>query len=187
MHLTRYSMYKNISKVFTQKKMSGAILGIDSIESFYSMINKKNSKITEVYYPEVDIHRLPFKDKTFDYVISDQVLEHVSDPFLAVAETYRVLKPGGIAVHASVFTTPVHKCPEDYWRYTPDGLRRLCKDFSEVLECGSWGNRIVQIIALLSDRLRFTPIPDRKFSLRNFIATWNEERYGITSWIVVRK
>ncbi|MCU1266148.1 MAG: hypothetical protein JWM21_2466 [Acidobacteria bacterium] len=42
---------------------------------------------------------LPFADDTFDFVFSDQVMEHVQDHHLAFAEIARVLKPGGISLH----------------------------------------------------------------------------------------
>lgn len=45
---------------------------------------------------------IPFQDRSFDYVISSEVVEHVPDPFKAIAELHRVLKPGGILV----ITTP---------------------------------------------------------------------------------
>jgi SAM-dependent methyltransferase len=39
---------------------------------------------------------LPFHDNSLDYVITSHVLEHVANPVAALAEWYRVLKPGGI-------------------------------------------------------------------------------------------
>lgn len=41
----------------------------------------------------------PFDDKTFDYIISDQVLEHVKDYPSSMNEMYRVLKHGGVGIH----------------------------------------------------------------------------------------
>src|SRR5512136_1846490 len=48
-------------------------------------------------YPfiQADCHDLPFKDHSFDLVLSLGVLEHVSDYELAITEMKRVLKPGG--------------------------------------------------------------------------------------------
>ncbi len=43
---------------------------------------------------------IPFADDTFDFVMSNQVLEHVRDPEAVVREVHRVLKPGGLFVAA---------------------------------------------------------------------------------------
>jgi SAM-dependent methyltransferase len=40
--------------------------------------------------------RLPFRDGTFDKVLASEVLEHLPDDRAALAELFRVLKPGGI-------------------------------------------------------------------------------------------
>jgi SAM-dependent methyltransferase len=39
--------------------------------------------------------RLPFADSSFDFVLSNEVIEHVSDDALSVAEMIRVTSPGG--------------------------------------------------------------------------------------------
>jgi SAM-dependent methyltransferase len=40
--------------------------------------------------------RIPFDDKSFDYIINNQVMEHVEDLACVLAEMHRVLKPGGM-------------------------------------------------------------------------------------------
>jgi SAM-dependent methyltransferase len=40
--------------------------------------------------------RLPFHDHALDYVVASHVLEHVANPVAALAEWYRVVRPGGI-------------------------------------------------------------------------------------------
>ena len=45
-----------------------------------------------------DIQQTPFADQTFDVVICNHVMEHVSDDSVAMAEVYRILKPGGWAM-----------------------------------------------------------------------------------------
>jgi len=42
---------------------------------------------------------LPFPDESFDFVFSDQVMEHVQDHNRAFAEIKRVMKPGAISLH----------------------------------------------------------------------------------------
>ena len=44
-------------------------------------------------------YRLPFQSSTFDFVFSDQVLEHVNDHAAALSEISRVLKRGGRTLH----------------------------------------------------------------------------------------
>jgi SAM-dependent methyltransferase len=43
--------------------------------------------------------RLPFDDNTFDLVISEEVFEHVMDQVGILRELYRVMRPGGCAIH----------------------------------------------------------------------------------------
>lgn len=71
---------------------------------------------------------LPFKDDSFDAVISIAVLEHVRDPFQCAREISRVLKPGGRLFCAMPFLQPVHGYPHHYFNATPQGLKRLFED-----------------------------------------------------------
>ncbi len=52
-----------------------------------------------------DLQALSFADASFDLVITQDVLEHVADPWRAFAEIGRVLAPGG----RHVFTVPLHE------------------------------------------------------------------------------
>lgn len=86
--------------------------------------------------PETDLigdgHFLPFKDNTFDAVISEAVLEHVHSPNSVVEEIYRVLKPGGYICVAVPFLQGYHASPHDYQRWTVPGIVQLCAAFSEI-------------------------------------------------------
>lgn len=44
-----------------------------------------------------DVQKLPFPDNSFDYVVSTDVLEHVTDAKTVAREIYRVLAPNGVA------------------------------------------------------------------------------------------
>ncbi len=57
-----------------------------------------------------DANVLPFPDGTFDAVVCSEVLEHVLEPKVVVAEIYRVLKSGGIAALTVPRTYPELVC-----------------------------------------------------------------------------
>jgi len=179
-------MYKRIGEYF-KEPIKGKILGISGIKNFYYLIDIKNSELTEVNYPEVNMQNLPYRDNSFDFVISDQVIEHLEDPKKAIGESHRVLKKGGVAIHTTCFINYIHLCPKDFWRFSPEALRYLCKDFSEILCCEGWGNRIAILLCFLSDRFRFMKIPETKWSIRHLIAAYNEEEYPIVTWVMARK
>lgn len=42
-----------------------------------------------------DVHKLPFKNESFDSCICNAVLEHVKEPEIVLSECNRVLKQGG--------------------------------------------------------------------------------------------
>ncbi len=56
---------------------------------------------------KMDIHHMPFADRTFDVVLCNHVLEHVASDIQAMTEIHRVLKPGGFAVLQVPFFAPV--------------------------------------------------------------------------------
>ena len=80
---------------------------------------------------QYDIHELKFEDNSFSAVVCWSILEHVPYPQKAIAELYRVLKPGGEIWVQLPFLFPYHEAPEDYWRVTPDGLRIWMEAFNE--------------------------------------------------------
>jgi SAM-dependent methyltransferase len=178
-------MYKEISASL-EKPISGKILAISSPEGFLDMIDLGNSEITETSFPKVNCQDLPFKDDSFDYVLSDQVLEHITMPEKAISEAYRVLKDNGIAIHTTCFVNYYHPSPIDYWRFSPESLKFLHASFSNI-SVGGWGNRLAIMICMLGDRFRGMPIPNHKYSIRNFIASYNEVKYPISTWCVAKK
>jgi SAM-dependent methyltransferase len=55
-----------------------------------------------------DAHALPFKDQSIDFVMSLAVIEHLRYPAVAVAEIFRILKPGGLFIGSFGFLEPYH-------------------------------------------------------------------------------
>jgi SAM-dependent methyltransferase len=71
---------------------------------------------------------LPFKNASFDGVISMAVLEHVRNPFQCATEIKRVLKRGGKLICCVPFLQPYHGYPNHYFNMTQQGLKSLFED-----------------------------------------------------------
>ena len=65
-----------------------------------------------------DLERLSFADNTLDFILTSDVLEHVSDAYRAHSEIYRALRPGGW----HIFTVPFDP------RLTNDDVRARRRD-----------------------------------------------------------
>ena len=72
-------------------------------------------------------------DGSYDVVVCTEVLEHTLQPFDAVQEIWRILRPGGILAISVPFNFRIHGPLPDCWRFTVHGLRELLAAF-EVLE-----------------------------------------------------
>lgn len=77
---------------------------------------------------------LPFRDDSFDAVLSLNVLEHVKDPFQCAREIIRVLKPGGSLYCVVPFLQALHAYPHHYYNMTHQGLRNLFDHGLEIEE-----------------------------------------------------
>lgn len=98
----RYFIYGHLRRVLSDLGGGGEALSVSGSAYLASFL--RPDRIVEASYPEKNILDLDFESNRFDYVVSDQVLEHVEgDPFRAIAECSRVLKPGGLVIHTSTF------------------------------------------------------------------------------------
>ena len=82
-----------------------------------------------------DAHGLPFKDASFDHVITNAALEHMVNPFLAIAEVARVMKPSAIFSGSVAFLEPHHA--GSHFHVTADGVSSLCRWAGLAIE-GLW-------------------------------------------------
>ena len=60
------------------------------------------------------------------------MLEHVSNPEIVVREMNRIIKPGGTIVAGVPFMQPFHAAPQDFYRWTGNGLQTLFSSFDDV-------------------------------------------------------
>lgn len=138
---------KNKTNFFTDNLK---LLHIAPEQTFY----KRFSALTNIdYYTgdlesplakyHFDVHQIPFPDETFDVIMCNHVLEHVTDEFKVTKEFYRVLKKGGWAILQVPINNNFEKTYEDPTITDPkerekhfgqyDHLRWHGKDYAERL------------------------------------------------------
>jgi SAM-dependent methyltransferase len=83
-----------------------------------------------------DLLSLSFADGEIGTALCLDTLEHCQDPLAACRELHRIVADGGLCVVSSVMFFPVHAYPNDYWRFTPEGIRTLLAGFDDVWVAG---------------------------------------------------
>jgi len=81
------------------------------------MIAEGRRKHKKIEFIEADAEKLPFGDNEFDAATISFGLRNVSHPKVALAELYRVLKPGGRLVVCEFSKPPVAIVRASYWGY----------------------------------------------------------------------
>jgi SAM-dependent methyltransferase len=136
-------------------------------------------------------------DGSFDVVLSTQVLEHIPEPGRYIAESFRLLRPGGTLVLTTHGMAPEHGCPHDYGRWTPTGLARLASsggfEIEESVKLTAGLRGVVQLLhAILIFELRCPDRPAihypldvlRRFYVRGAvpILNWFGRRFPENGW-----
>ena len=155
-----FTQTKNFVK-YSLKYIKGKVLDLGAGSAKYKQIIKEKS--TKYLAFDMipgenidivgDVLNLPFVNENFDTVISTQVLEHISKPWLMVNEIQRVLKTGGFCILTAPFLIPYHADPHDYFRYTIEGIESLFKDAGfEICESGGYG----KTFSVIAEFIRFS-------------------------------
>ncbi len=133
-YFARKGLYQNISALIPYLK--GRLLDVGcgtkpyksicSVDEYIGLeINdegNRNHSFADAFY---DGKTIPFEDKTFDSVMSNQVFEHVFNPSDFLKEINRVTKMDGLFLITVPFVWDEHEQPYDYARYTSFGLKHI--------------------------------------------------------------
>jgi len=70
----------------------------------------------------------------FNTIICGSVLEHCSNPFKAAENMMKMLASGGVIFVSVPFAFQIHGYPDDYFRFTPNGVKVLFHelDFEQI-------------------------------------------------------
>lgn len=135
---------------------------------------KKNklivSNISREYDMYLDVTAMKIEDNSVDNFLMISMLQHVNEPFVAINEVKRTLKPGGKILIINAFAHPI--CDEkDYWRFGEDAYHSFFKEEFEIEKIFYLGGKF----SMMSNTLR-RPIGSLKgkyfvFKIIGFIIT----------------
>jgi len=84
------------------EKMLAGITSYTAIDKIETAIAALRARFPQAHFVSGHLPPLPFKDGQFDAVVTFQVIEHIENDRLFLAEVHRVLAPGGVLL----LTTP---------------------------------------------------------------------------------
>ncbi|MDY3979568.1 MAG: methyltransferase domain-containing protein [Tidjanibacter sp.] len=121
---------------------------------------------------KMNIEQMPFADEEFDVVFCNHILEHVDDDRCAIAELYRVMRPGSWGVvlspvnpsRTTTYEDPTIVSPEARREAfgQPDHLRDYGTDFADRLREGGFRVDQIDYFARLTtaEQLRYALRPE---------------------------
>lgn len=151
------------------KNIGGVVIDLGggknpSYERFWHIKPEKFIRvdINEKSAPDVvaDLNKpLPFPDNFTDVVFLFNVIYILGNPGKTLLEINRILKTGGKLFITSPFIFNEAKEPNDYWRFTSEGLEKILSEagFGELL-IKPMGERFSAAAYLISPFLFFWPI-----------------------------
>ncbi len=79
------------------------ITGLDISKSFVEIARRNAAEAgLKIDFRQGNASNMPFKDNTFDFTFCQAAFKNFSEPVKAIAEMYRVLRPGGLSVIADL-------------------------------------------------------------------------------------
>lgn len=167
----RYCIEKFVEKISKQVTGDSKILDAGAGPCPYKELFKHckyEATDVEKFSKDIDftcsLDNIPKKDRSYDAILSTEVLEHVEYPWKVSKEFYRVLKRGGKLYLTVPQGRLLHQEPYNFYYYTKYGLKSLLKDagFKEIKITSKGG-----YFWFLADVIRFNGLlePLRKYKL----------------------
>jgi len=87
------------------------------------------------------------KDESIDVVFIPNVVHHEKHQYKMFKEIARILKPGGICSIFEGLVRELHHLPDDYIRYTPEGLKHMFEETGMQFDSQELGTGVFDVIA----------------------------------------
>lgn len=142
-------------KFLKNKRNYTNLYGIEPIEAYVKEANNGNIKLGNIY-------KIPFDDNSFDVIILDQVLEHLSNLKLAMKEIRRVLDKGGLCY---IGVPDADRYNDIYWYIIPEHIQHF-KDVHLKLLAQSNGFELINISKTESNMIGTLKLPNLSVILK---------------------
>lgn len=121
----------------SQFEISGDVIDLGSKSkksSYYRFIKIKsgtNLVFADLYSTKdamikIDLEKsFPIQDEAKNFILLNNVLEHLFYYQICIEECFRILKRGGCLIGVVPFIHRIHPDPDDYFRYTKSSLEKL--------------------------------------------------------------
>lgn len=169
----RISLHRRLLEDYLRESaalVKGKVLEIGSKNRRYDHLFSSAAAITAVDLNpkegkniiKADAAYLPFKEGSFDTVISFEVFEYIADINMVLREIARVLKKEGLLIFSVPLLNPVHG-DADNVRYTSKGWQKLLEERFTVNSCSAFGGRYSLIWDTYFEKVRNSYGWARKF------------------------
>jgi len=123
----------------------------------------------------LDLHTLDLPNKDYDFFMTNQTLEHVYDPCLALKNIHKHLNVGGIFYCNVPSFNMAHDTPHHHYvGFTPVGLGCMIEQAGfEILDIGFWGNtEYITYMMNNNDWPDYTKISDYSSEINKEVISW---------------
>ncbi len=111
-------------------KNGGRVIGIDSSEEAIKFAKEKCRDLKNIDFLKGSAYRLPFEDRSFDYIISSEVIEHLKYPEKMLSEVKRVWsKQGKIIISTPIRFTEIPLDKMHYQEFFEDEFKKLLEKY----------------------------------------------------------
>ncbi|MBH5368995.1 class I SAM-dependent methyltransferase [Bradyrhizobium glycinis] len=127
----------------------------------FEKVDKTYAKSTYV----CDLSSIPVEDERFDYILFNQVMEHLPHPDRVLSELFRVLKPGGKMIYTAPLFYEEHEQPYDFFRYTQFAVRMLFNEAGFEIERLDWLEGYYSTLGyMMNTAARYMPLHPSKIA-----------------------
>ncbi len=130
----------------------------------------KNDKILK--WPtnkKIEIEKLNFHNKKFDLIVIPNLIHHVRNQNKLFQKCYKFLKKGGKLYIFEPLVRELHQQPEDYLRYTPNGLSVILNNNKfKTKKIKNCGGPFSVVAYCLDQAIQYLPENKKKTFYKNF-------------------